>query len=650
MATRYDLSAVPPQGGYLAKRCPVKAQWDVLQPGEPLSPSPPLQRRLDRGVAFEREVVTRLIELHPSAASISPQDAERTDPVKAAREAETVQAMGAGVPLIIAGRLPADLVGRRVGEPDLLVAVDGAAKYRPVDIKHHRTLQGVPGDPARFTPRPPPGLAQRPPGGLPAVCSSLDRLAWEYAAAAGDVSARKRGEDLLQLAHYQRMLESIGFAADDGRYGGIVGVEGVVTRYDQDAPVWTTPSSSGRRAGPGGPLPGAPRKNRSTMAVYDFEFDFRLDIIAVAAQHLLDPAVQPLVVPVRITECDECPWWSWCGPQLQAGAGDVSLLPGVGWRAWRTHRAHGVTNRAELARLDYRTATLIAAGVDLRPVLAALDSEPDSTPIAGLVGERRKTRLARLAAAGIDTVGDARGLDAKTASYSDAPMRDLPQQIDNARAALGPSLVYRRRGVSQVSVPRGDLEVDIDMENTEDGVYLWGTLVTDRAGRADYRAFVTWEPLTAEVEADLFGEFWSWLTDLRKAAKDNRKVFRAYCYNANAENSQLRRIGAALRLESEVAEFIGSGEWIDLLAVFGGQLITGRSAGLKHVAGLASFSWSVPDPSGAGSIVRYDDAIRGSAAAKDWLLEYNRCDVEATRALRNWLDGSAKDCPAIQDL
>ena len=142
------------------------------------------------------------------------------------------------------------------------------------------------------------------------------------------------------------------------------------------------------------------------------------------------------------------------------------------------HLGHGTRDRAALSALDYRTASLVAAKVDLTPIMDALDFEPLDTPLRDIIGKRKWRQLEKLNDAGFFLLGDARKLCPRTAGYP--PMGGLPGQIDQARAVLGEAMVYRRRGVTNVEVPRGDVEVDVDVENDEDGVYLWGTLVINR--------------------------------------------------------------------------------------------------------------------------------------------------------------------------
>jgi predicted RecB family nuclease len=605
VTTRNDVSSVPPQGGYVAKQCPVRAQNDTIRPAEPIAPSAVLQRRFQRGIDFEAEVFAELERLHPQAVRIERGHA-------AEREAATAEAMRAGAPLILAGRLPTDSAGRRAGEPDVLVAAEGGG-YRAVDVKHHGTL------------RPPM------PKSDPALWSELADVGWERAREDAHHVNHKRRSDLLQLAHYQRMLEAAGLAAA-GRSGAIIGTERVVTWYDLDAPVWRTPSSSGTQ------------KMRSTMEVYDFEFDFRLDIIAVAQQHLADPSIEPLLVPVRISECAECPWWDHCRALLEAGSGDVSLVPRVGWREWKMHRDLGVVERADLAALDVRTAQLRGHRVDVADLIAKCGGLPAETPLREVEGmARRRAQLDALAAAGVTTVGDVAALSPTTAAYP--PLPSLPEQIDQARAALGPAPVYRRRRVETLMVPRGDVEIDVDMENVEDGVYLWGALLSDGDERR-YEAFATWEPLDAEEQARNFMRFWTWFMDVRATALARGRTFRGYCYSAMAENRFLRECGATAGVLAEVEAFIASEEWVDMWQVVDSQLITGGPLGLKLVAPLAGFTWDVDDPGGAGSMLRYDEAVGAESVeererARQWLLEYNRGDVEATLAIRSWMETAA---------
>jgi predicted RecB family nuclease len=391
------------------------------------------------------------------------------------------------------------------------------------------------------------------------------------------------------------------------------------------------------------------------MERYDLEFALRLDVHLAALAHVGAEESPLLAEPIVCDDCPTCRWRDWCGERLTEAA-DLSLIAGVDVSRRRLYQAQGIGDLYALAALDWTTAELVRCGVDLEDLLQRVAPLPDATPLAAVVPSRAK-QVEDLAARGVVTVRDTERIDRRTLGLCLAGATNLAVQIDLARARIGASPAYLRRGVDRIEVPRGDVEVDVDMENTADGCYLWGVLHTDRLAEAPsprYVPFATWDPDVSRGELRAFEEFWSWLVSKRARVHAEGATFRAYCYFRSAEEGQMRRIAQRLGRSDDVEAFLSSSDWVDLYEVVRQHLVTGRGLGLKQTAPLAGFAWRSEDVGGDLAMVRYDvavdDADPGAAAeARDWILEYNEDDVRATSALREWLDGPAQQLPSIAE-
>ncbi|QRP45942.1 TM0106 family RecB-like putative nuclease [Amycolatopsis sp. FDAARGOS 1241] len=331
------------------------------------------------------------------------------------------------------------------------------------------------------------------------------------------------------------------------------------------------------------------------------EYDARFaDRLAVATAAATGG--EPLAMPSRVLECRRCPFWPTC-EVLLGELRDVSLVV-----------------RGEDA------GELRKAGVSTVDKLAALDPAAEPPPMNWTGG-----------------------------TFADA--------IVLARAWLADLTVVRR--TPQVEVPRADVEVDVDMESFGDaGAYLWGTLLSgaDIGVQRGYRAFATWDPLPTVDEARSFAEFWAWFTDVRERTLAAGLTFRAYCYNALAENRWLfgsvDRFGAepGMPAKKDVQSFVDSDEWVDLFRSVTDQFLCSRGKGLKVIAPVAGFQWRDPEAGGEASMRWYRDAVGMDGEAPDdeqraRLLRYNEDDVLATKALREWMSTRAQvEVPYMLDL
>ncbi|WP_307811054.1 TM0106 family RecB-like putative nuclease [Tomitella cavernea] len=332
------------------------------------------------------------------------------------------------------------------------------------------------------------------------------------------------------------------------------------------------------------------------------QYDARFADRQAVARGLVDTA------PARIAECASCPFWN------DLTGSDGRTVDGCGTVLRERHDV-------SLVATGHRGTMLRAAGIGTIDRLAAWQGRgPDEWHGGGFD----------------DTVVSAR------AWLVDEPLV--------------------RRG-AHVTVPRADVEVDVDMESyQEHGAYLWGTLLTDAGVDLGYRPFATWDPVPTDDEARSFAEFWTWLMRLRDGALAEGRTFAAYCYSQNAENKWL--LGSATRFQGypavppveEVRAFIESDHWVDIFEYVGENFVSPRGRGLKVLARFAGFDWRDDDAGGEASMAWYRAAVGldGDAPAHDQrtrVLEYNEDDVRATKALREWMSEAAADeVPSIDDL
>lgn len=240
---------------------------------------------------------------------------------------------------------------------------------------------------------------------------------------------------------------------------------------------------------------------------------------------------------------------------------------------------------------------------------------------------------------GIDTCSQLAELDADEAveRYADTPLTEkaLRSQINEARSAVAGTPIVRPTW-DEAAISRGDLEIDLDMENA-DHVYLWGALLAkvpsdwpEAAGT--YVPFVSFEPLDEDGERALADRLWAWLRYLLDRAVDEGLTARVYFYSP-VETTMLRRLVSSEELEAVVS----SDRWVDLFPLMRQKFWSNWGHGLKVTATASGFAWRDNDPGGYASMQWYADAMAGLErdANIERILTYNEDDCRATAALRD---------------
>lgn len=574
-------------GSYAARSCAVKTHnaFDRTVPHVGREPDDSLAELFDGGLTYQGEVLDRLLLACAEPVLDLRELADHSGEIRTGACAEAV---AAGLPVIMGPTLPPDRAGRRLGNPDLLLRgadrADGRPGYHPVEVKWHKIIE-------RSRQR------EEAPAELP--YTEMIKPGPQHRTMISGYGARvaSREADFLQLAHYWRMLEELGWAADEPTVAVIgtddhperAGSGPVLTWVRLDRPTVRTFS----RSQPEG------WRLRTLLERYDHEFEFRLAVADTADRRrgeADDPA--PLVEPIVVDECARCQWWDHCRPQLHSD--DVSL-------------------RVDKGRLDVREiATLRRNGI---------------FTITDLVDADLEALLERY----LPEVQHRLGAESRLRTAA-RRARMIVKGIPLERVTDGP-----------IDLPSAELEIDFDIETTAGGlVYLWGFLIND-GGRGVYRAFSTFTDLDHDAEHALAVEALGWLHD-QIAAADSTLIYHYSSFELTAierlakgtDDPTLAWARGLARTKPERVREELTG-FVDLLDAVKEHYFGADGLGLKVVAHAgAGFSWRDDDPGGLNSQLWFAEAVSGESAeqrasARQRVLDYNEDDVRATAAVRTWL-------------
>ena len=615
---------IKPRDSSFAKQCPQRIQLDVLQPCEPLPDPPFLQMLYRAGNEHEDDTFALLFDGLDGAVVI---DADDVD----AREWQTMQAVQSRALVIAGGRLPVDHEAHRVGQPDLLVR--HGEGYLPIEVKSHKALDRV-----------------RKQGTGTALVSDVTTPFLGAAAVDAEHTPRKHVGDLLQLAHYRALLDAAGIGSPECFAAGVCGTEGVIVWHDLAEATLPAPEYVQGAGSPAGPM--------SPLARYELEFAHRLGILAAAEDHLDDGTAGLLAEPVVCDQCDMCRWREWCGDRLEEVA-DLSLIAGVGAGRRGLYKAHGVGSLHDLA----------AAG------LADGRAGPRQ-------GRRRGSACQGGGAPGVDALGarslrtgPSRSRCCRVSACTRWPTwrrsmrgrwpsaRPVPRTRPGRSNWPGPVWARRRhtaRAASTSSPCPGPTSRSTWTWRTPTTAAISGAHSSPTAARLRPSPGTSGSPRGTPTSRR--ASWWRSRSSGRGSPQSGpgrrpKAPLSGPTATAGAPNRDRCDgwpTGSALADADQVDEFFASDEWVDLLEVVRDQLITGRSMGLKETAPLAGFAWRSDDGGGTLAIVKYEQATdeqsspAARGAAQEWLVEYNEDDVRATAALRDWLDGAARDLPSIE--